>query len=93
MEMFSILAESEERGAGGHHPGQHGAVAGREGECRGSRLTHGFKSKALHLLLLVSPQWIQQIEGTEAALHQKMMDLEIEMVSHRNARGEWFLLR
>lgn len=35
-----------------------------------------------YVLLSVALEWIQQIEGTEAALHQKMMDLEIEMVSH-----------
>lgn len=28
-----------------------------------------------------SLQWIQQIEGAEAALHQKMMELESDMVS------------
>lgn len=27
-----------------------------------------------------SLQWIQQIEGAEAALHQKMMELESDMV-------------
>ncbi|KAM6970253.1 janus kinase and microtubule-interacting protein 2 [Aplochiton taeniatus] len=30
-------------------------------------------------VLSLAEKWIQQIEGTEAALHQKMMDLEIEM--------------
>lgn len=29
----------------------------------------------------MNPQWIQQIEGAEAALHQKMMELESDMVS------------
>lgn len=38
-------------------------------------------------LMCVCVQWIQQIEGTEAALHQKMMDLELEMVSsHQHTR-------
>lgn len=32
-------------------------------------------------LSLSSFQWIQQIEGAEAALHQKMMELESDMVS------------
>uniref|UniRef100_A0A3Q3FSK1 Janus kinase and microtubule interacting protein 2 n=1 Tax=Labrus bergylta TaxID=56723 RepID=A0A3Q3FSK1_9LABR len=32
-------------------------------------------------VLSLAEKWIRQIEGTEAALHQKMMDLEIEMVS------------
>lgn len=32
-------------------------------------------------LSLSSLQWIQQIEGAEAALHQKMMELESDMVS------------
>uniref|UniRef100_A0A8C1KSL5 Janus kinase and microtubule interacting protein 2 n=1 Tax=Cyprinus carpio TaxID=7962 RepID=A0A8C1KSL5_CYPCA len=31
-------------------------------------------------VLSLAEKWIQQIEGTEAALHQKMMDLELEMV-------------
>ncbi|KAF3841105.1 hypothetical protein F7725_006967, partial [Dissostichus mawsoni] len=30
-------------------------------------------------VLSLAEKWIQQIEGTEASLHQKMMDLEIEM--------------
>uniref|UniRef100_A0A672RBG9 Janus kinase and microtubule interacting protein 2 n=2 Tax=Sinocyclocheilus grahami TaxID=75366 RepID=A0A672RBG9_SINGR len=30
-------------------------------------------------VLSLAEKWIQQIEGTEAALHQKMMDLELEM--------------
>ncbi|XP_033877151.1 janus kinase and microtubule-interacting protein 2 isoform X2 [Acipenser ruthenus] len=30
-------------------------------------------------VLSLAEKWIQQIEGTEAALHQKMLDLEIEM--------------
>lgn len=30
---FIFWAEPEERGAGGHHPGQHGAITSREGEC------------------------------------------------------------
>ncbi|KAA8586704.1 hypothetical protein FQN60_000540 [Etheostoma spectabile] len=30
-------------------------------------------------VLSLAEKWIQQIEGTEAALHQKMVDLEIEM--------------
>uniref|UniRef100_A0AAQ5ZUS9 Janus kinase and microtubule-interacting protein C-terminal domain-containing protein n=1 Tax=Amphiprion ocellaris TaxID=80972 RepID=A0AAQ5ZUS9_AMPOC len=32
-------------------------------------------------------EWIQQIEGTEAALHQKMMDLEIEMEMFCKQKG------
>lgn len=31
-------------------------------------------------LLFSCFQWIQQIEGAEAALHQKMMELESDMV-------------
>uniref|UniRef100_A0AAX7V0S2 Janus kinase and microtubule-interacting protein C-terminal domain-containing protein n=1 Tax=Astatotilapia calliptera TaxID=8154 RepID=A0AAX7V0S2_ASTCA len=52
----------------------------------------GFSTKLFcclinHILLLVIFQWIQQIEGTEAALHQKMMDLEIEMEMFCKQKG------
>lgn len=35
----------------------------------------------------VSPQWLQQIEVTESALQQKMLDLENEKVPGRGSRG------
>uniref|UniRef100_A0A674AFK1 Janus kinase and microtubule interacting protein 2 n=1 Tax=Salmo trutta TaxID=8032 RepID=A0A674AFK1_SALTR len=38
-------------------------------------------------VLSLAEKWIQQIEGTEAALHQKMMDLELEMVSPFSQKG------
>ncbi|KAM4619804.1 janus kinase and microtubule-interacting protein 2 isoform 3-T3 [Polymixia lowei] len=38
-------------------------------------------------VLSLAEKWIQQIEGTEAALHQKMMDLEIEMEMFCKQKG------
>ncbi|XP_056587800.1 janus kinase and microtubule-interacting protein 2 [Triplophysa dalaica] len=38
-------------------------------------------------VLSLAEKWIQQIEGTEAALHQKMMDLELEMEMFRKQKG------
>lgn len=44
-------------------------------------------------VLSLAEKWIQQIEGAEAALHRKMMELESDMVSakmryHKN-EGKW----
>uniref|UniRef100_A0A8C5BTR1 Janus kinase and microtubule-interacting protein C-terminal domain-containing protein n=1 Tax=Gadus morhua TaxID=8049 RepID=A0A8C5BTR1_GADMO len=38
-------------------------------------------------VLSLAEKWIQQIEGTEAALHQKMIDLEIEMEMFCKQKG------
>uniref|UniRef100_A0A674AI55 Janus kinase and microtubule interacting protein 2 n=1 Tax=Salmo trutta TaxID=8032 RepID=A0A674AI55_SALTR len=38
-------------------------------------------------VLSLAEKWIQQIEGTEAALHQKMMDLELEMEMFCKQKG------
>uniref|UniRef100_A0A8C9TPQ2 Janus kinase and microtubule interacting protein 2 n=1 Tax=Scleropages formosus TaxID=113540 RepID=A0A8C9TPQ2_SCLFO len=38
-------------------------------------------------VLSLAEKWIQQIEGTEAALHQKMMDLEMEMEMFCKQKG------
>ncbi|KAF3705605.1 Janus kinase and microtubule-interacting protein 2 [Channa argus] len=38
-------------------------------------------------VLSLAEKWIQQIEGTEAALHQKMMDLQIEMEMFCKQKG------
>uniref|UniRef100_A0A8C4HXH2 Janus kinase and microtubule interacting protein 2 n=1 Tax=Dicentrarchus labrax TaxID=13489 RepID=A0A8C4HXH2_DICLA len=38
-------------------------------------------------VLSLAEKWIQQIEGTEAALHQKMVDLEIEMEMFCKQKG------
>ncbi|XP_054481383.1 janus kinase and microtubule-interacting protein 2 isoform X2 [Anoplopoma fimbria] len=38
-------------------------------------------------VLSLAEKWISQIEGTEAALHQKMMDLEIEMEMFCKQKG------
>nr|XP_023647436.1 janus kinase and microtubule-interacting protein 2-like isoform X2 [Paramormyrops kingsleyae] len=38
-------------------------------------------------VLSLAEKWIQQIEGTEAALHQKMVDLEVEMEMFRKQKG------
>uniref|UniRef100_A0A673YLH3 Janus kinase and microtubule interacting protein 2 n=1 Tax=Salmo trutta TaxID=8032 RepID=A0A673YLH3_SALTR len=38
-------------------------------------------------VLSLAEKWIQQIEGTEAALHQKMIDLELEMEMFCKQKG------
>ncbi|XP_015204907.1 janus kinase and microtubule-interacting protein 2 isoform X1 [Lepisosteus oculatus] len=38
-------------------------------------------------VLSLAEKWIQQIEGTEAALHQKMLDLELEMEMFCKQKG------
>uniref|UniRef100_A0A8D2ZXS6 Janus kinase and microtubule interacting protein 2 n=1 Tax=Scophthalmus maximus TaxID=52904 RepID=A0A8D2ZXS6_SCOMX len=38
-------------------------------------------------VLSLAEKWIQQIEGTEAALHQKMIDLEVEMEMFCKQKG------
>ncbi|XP_062341105.1 janus kinase and microtubule-interacting protein 2 isoform X3 [Osmerus eperlanus] len=38
-------------------------------------------------VLSLAEKWIQQIEGTEASLHQKMMDLEMEMEMFCKQKG------
>uniref|UniRef100_A0A7N6AJT7 Janus kinase and microtubule-interacting protein C-terminal domain-containing protein n=1 Tax=Anabas testudineus TaxID=64144 RepID=A0A7N6AJT7_ANATE len=54
-------------------------------------MKEGVKVQYEHLIKLLDilgdNGWIQQIEGTEAALHQKMMDLEIEMEMFCKQKG------
>uniref|UniRef100_A0A8C7HG64 Janus kinase and microtubule interacting protein 2 n=1 Tax=Oncorhynchus kisutch TaxID=8019 RepID=A0A8C7HG64_ONCKI len=41
----------------------------------------------IYTVLSLAEKWIQQIEGTEAALHQKMIDLELEMEMFCKQKG------
>lgn len=80
---FLLLSELKERGAGGHYSSQYCPVSRWEGLSWHISMSikvfdHEQTSDVCHCVFV---QWIQQIEGTEAALHQKMMDLELEMVS------------